>query len=455
VASDQDRGPASGGERPLIDLVRAASLRLRGARTDYDALLDRIDDARFVLIGDATHGTHEFYRERAELTRRLVLEKGFHAVAVEADWPDAYRINRYIHEQSDDRAAIDALADFGRFPAWMWRNADVLDFIGWLRDHNEDVPQPGARVSFFGLDLYSLMSSMHAVIDYLDRVDPGAARRARQRYGCFDQFGEDGQTYGYAAGLGLAPSCEDEVVAQLTEMRRRAVERAGAAPLADDEVFFAEQNAMVVKDAERYYRTMFRGRTSSWNIRDRHMMETLRALVDHLDRAVGRAKVVVWAHNSHLGDARATEMGAARELNLGQLVRETYGAEAMLVGMTTYAGTVTAASEWGGPAERKTVLPALPGSYEAVFHATGLPRLLLMLNDSGGARERLRRRRLERAIGVLYLPETERVSHYFETSLPEQFDAVVHIDETRALEPLERTAAWHSGEVPETYPSTV
>jgi erythromycin esterase-like protein len=293
------------------------------------------------------------------------------------------------------------------------------------------------------------------VITYLDRVDPAAAQRARGRYACFDHFGEDSQAYGYATGFELAPSCEQQVIAQLLEMRRHAGEPRGAGPLDGDERFFAEQNALVVKDAEEYYRSMFRGRVSSWNLRDRHMMTTLEALIAHLDRQVSRSKLVVWAHNSHLGDARATEMGEAGELNLGQLVKERYRADSMLVGFSTFEGTVTAASDWGGPAERKQVRPALPSSYEALMHSTGLAHFLLMLGDDNEAVRGLRARRLQRAIGVIYRPDTERISHYFQARLPEQFDALVHLDQTRAVEPLEVSADWRRGEVPETYPSAV
>ena len=439
----------------VVDRIRRDAIRLRGGPAELDALLDRVDDARLVLLGEASHGTHEFYRLRAELTQRLIAEKGFHGVAAEADWPDAYRVNRFVRGEGRDVTAIESLGDFARFPAWMWRNADVLDFLGWLRDRNEGHPAPRARAGFYGLDLYSLSASMQAVIAYLERTDPEAARRARGRYACFDHFGEDGQAYGQATGFGLAGSCEDEVVGQLREMRRHAVEFAAAAPLNEDETFFAQQNALVVKNAEEYYRSMFRGRVSSWNLRDRHMMETLEALLAHLDRQVGRAKLVVWAHNSHLGDARATEMSETGELNLGQLVRQRHGADCLLVGFTTFEGTVTAASDWDRPAQRKRVRPALPGSYEAIFHATGLPRFLLMLGDAGGAGEALRRPRLERAIGVIYRPDTERASHYFHADLPGQFDAVIHLDATRAVEPLEATAAWRRGEVPETFPSAV
>ena len=309
-------------------------------------------------------------------------------------------------------------------------------------------------VGFYGLDLYSLNASITAVLGYLDKVDPEAAQRARYRYGCLEHFGEDTQAYGYAASIGLHKSCEDEVVSQLLELQRRAAEYAGRdGRVAPDEFFFAEQNARLVKNAEEYYRAMFRGRVSSWNLRDCHMAETLAALATYLQGQGQPAKIVVWAHNSHLGDARATEMGQAGELNVGQLVRERYGQDAVLIGFSTYSGTVTAATEWDGPAERKRVRPALPDSYEALFHELDLGRFLVILRDGDAAIARLCRPRLERAIGVIYRPETERLSHYFSARLPEQFDAVLHCDETRAVEPLERTAAWERGEVPETFPS--
>ena len=309
-------------ERALIEAVRTAAQPLRGAADDYDSLLQFIGDARFVLIGEASHGTHEFYRERAQITKRLIREKGFNAVAVEADWPDAYRVNRYVRGRGDDAEAIDALEGFKRFPTWMWRNADVLDFVGWLRNHN-DSRRPGqAKVGFYGLDLYSLHGSMEAVVAYLDKVDPQAANRARQRYSCFDMYGEDVQAYGHATGLQLGHSCENEVITQLIELRRKAAEYArNDGQVEEDDFFYAEENARLVRDAEQYYRTMYRGEVSSWNLRDRHMAETLESLVGFLGRGGSAAKVVVWAHNSHLGDARATQMGVRGEWNLGQLVR--------------------------------------------------------------------------------------------------------------------------------------
>jgi len=439
----------------LARAVRQGVRPLSGALDDYDPLIERIGACRLVLIGEASHGTHEFYRERAVITKRLIVEKGFSAVAVEADWPDAYRVNRYVRGGGRDPDSVDALSGFQRFPAWMWRNADVLDFVGWLRAHNDRLPAGDRRVGFYGLDLYSLHASMEAVLSYLDKVDPEGARRARRRYACFDHFGGDAQAYGHAAELGLARSCEDEAVGQLLELGRAAAEYARRdGRLAPDDFFYAEQNARLVANAEEYYRSMFRGRILSWNLRDRHMAETLEALIAYLSASGDPVKTVVWEHNSHLGDARATEMGASGEWNVGQLVRERYGAEAALVGFTTNEGTVTAASNWHGAAERKRVRPALPGSYEALFHETGLARFYLPLGKKNPV-PALREPRLERAIGVIYLPETERGSHYFYASLPDQFDALLHIDRTRAVEPLERNAEWAMGEVPETFPSGI
>jgi erythromycin esterase-like protein len=410
-----------------------------------EALIERAAAARFVLIGEATHGTHEFYALRAEMTKRLLADGGFSAVAAEADWPDAYRANCYVRGFGGDADADAALADFRRFPSWMWRNTVVLEFVEWLREHNERSQRPAG---FYGLDLYSLHGSIEAVVRYLDETDPEAARRARERFGCFDHFRaeHDGQSYGYATAVTGVEPCEEEVVAQLVELRRRAAEPgAGEGLLVEDRRFAAEQNARVVVNAERYYRSMYHGRASSWNLRDTHMADTLDALTDHLDGG----RIVVWAHNSHLGDARATEMAGRGEVNLGQLVRERHPGEALLVGLSTYEGTVTAASDWDRPAERKRVRPGLSGSWEAQFHEIG-EEFVLTADDP-----LLRGSRVQRAIGVIYRPETERFSHYFEARPAEQFDVLVHIDETRALEPLERTSEWQAGEVPETYPTAL
>jgi erythromycin esterase-like protein len=441
--------------KSLVSTCRAAARPLEGTPRDLDAVLDVVGQARIVLIGEASHGTHEFYRVRAEITKRLIREAGFTAVAVEADWPDAYRVNRYVRALGDDTDAAEALEGFERFPQWMWRNADVLDFAGWLRDWNE-AREPAARAGFYGLDLYSLHRSMGAVLEYLRIVDPEAARRAQERYACFDGFGEDPQSYGYAATLGLSPSCERDVVAQLVEMQRFAADYARRDGRLDpDHQFFAEQNARLVVDAEKYYRSMFGSRASSWNLRDRHMMSVLESIDEHLTRRAGEpAKVVVWAHNSHLGDARHTEMSLRGEINVGQLVRERYGRESTSIGFTTFAGSVTAAADWGGAAERKVVRHALEGSWERLFHELGMGNVFLDLRRLRTAWTRPTAL-LERAIGVIYRPETERESHYFDADLPWQFDGLLHYDRTRAVEPLERTAIWERGELPETYPSGV
>ena len=436
-------------------VLRAAARPLTGSASDYDPLLELVGDARFVLLGEATHGTAEFYDERARITQRLIEEKGFTAVAVEADWPDAWRVNRYVRGEGADADGRAALSGFERFPAWMWRNTSVLAFVEWLRARN-DAAGAGVgktKAGFYGLDLYSLFTSIQEVVRYLEQVDPVAARETRRRYACFDHYDQDSQHYGYAASVGLSESCQKGVNAALQDLQQRAfdyVQADGAS--AEDAFFYAQQNARLVKNAEEYYRTMFRGRISSWNLRDSHMAETLDALARHLSREGKPAKIVVWEHNSHIGDARATEIGRQGEWNVGELARKAYGQEACLIGFTTYDGRVTAASEWDGPAEHKHVRPGMPGSYEHLLHSVGMERFFLPLREPGAARDALMEERLERAIGVLYLPRTERQSHYFMAQLPRQFDAVVHIDRSSAVTPLDATGGWHSDEPPETYP---
>jgi erythromycin esterase-like protein len=439
--------------RSLAEAIRQAAHPIIGSKNDYDPLLDLIGDAHVVLLGEASHGTHEFYRERARITRRLIEEKGFEAVAVEADWPDAYRVNRWVRGVGDDRTAMDALGAFERFPRWMWRNRVVLEFIDWLRGHNEVLSRE-EQCGFYGLDLYSLFSSMAEVVRFLEQVDPEAASRARYRYSCFDAFGEDTQAYGYAAEFGLTQSCEDQAVQQLLELQRSAAKLAqqdGRIP--EDDLFYVEQNARLVRNAEEYYRTMFRGRVSSWNLRDRHMAETLEALAEHLERKGRGSKIVVWEHNSHIGDARATSMGDSGEWNVGQLARERFQDGIVLVGFSTYTGTVTAANDWDEEPERKRVRPGLSGSFEALFHGVGTADFLLDFRRDPALAEALHEMRLQRAIGVIYRPKTERLSHYFEARIPEQFDAVLHFDVTQAVEPLDRNPGWDAGEPPETYPS--
>jgi erythromycin esterase-like protein len=439
----------------LAQAIAERASPMTGAETDLDLLCDRIGDARFVLLGEATHGSHEFYRIRAELTRRLIREHGFSAVAAEADWPDAYRLNRYIRGAGQDRDATAALSDFQRFPQWMWRNAETLELAGWLRSHNEQIAEPAHRIGFYGLDLYSLHASRSSVLAYLDERDPEAARRARERYACFDAFGDEPAHYGRAVSLGLTADCEQAVLAQLVELLRHRGEllhRDGI--VAQDAQFEAEQNARVVAHAEEYYRSMYLRGVSTWNLRDTHMMDTLDALAAHLQRLGRTGKVIVWAHNSHVGDSAAMAYRADRdEITIGHLCRERHAGSTVLVGFTTYAGTVTAASDWGEVAERKTVRPALRDSYEALFHSVGIPSFLMMLDRLGEVTAALHEPRLERAIGVVYRPQTERRSHYFDVRLADQLDAVIHIDQTRALEPLDRTPLWDRGELPETYPT--
>jgi erythromycin esterase-like protein len=415
---------------------------------DFDAVLARVADAPIVLLGEATHGTHEFYEARTRITQRLIEEKNFGAVIVEADWPDAYRVNRYVMGHSDDRGARQALGDFERFPRWMWRNTDVVQLVRWMRAHNAERGED-ERVGFYGMDLYSMFRSIALVIEFLDRVDPEAAERARERYRCFGHYGGEARAYGYGAGIGLTPGCETQAVAQLMDLRALSEEHVRAGGYAaEDEQFFAEQNARLVGNAEHYYRGMFSARVNTWNLRDRHMVETIEALRDHL-RDHGRSdRVVVWAHNSHLGDARATDVGDRGQLNVGQLLRERHRDQVVIVGFTTYEGTVTAASKWDGPAEKKRVRQALAGSWERVLHELPSPPFTLVTRDVMAP---LTGWKLNRAIGVIYLPETERMSHYFFTDLARQFDVVIHYDSSNAVEPLER---WPivTADVDETYP---
>ena len=435
--------------------IAAAAQPIHGNDDDYDGLIALLKDARLVLLGEATHGTHEFYAERTRITQRLILEHGFQALAVEADWPGAWRVNRYVRGEvgkGSDSTAAQALDGFQRFPAWMWRNTDVVQLVDWLRSHNGALT-PQERVGFYGIDLYSLYTSISEVLRYLDRVDPEAARQARTRYACFDHYDEDSQAYGYAASSGPSDSCQQGVVAQLQQMQQSASDYTRSdGPSASDAFFYAQQNARLVMNAEAYYRTMFSGRVASWNRRDRHMADTLDALDAHLVNVTGTpARIVVWAHNSHLGDARATDSQQLGEWNVGQLVRERHGANARLIGFSTYQGWVTAASRWDGPAERKRVLPALPGSHEAMLHRALPGNFVLPLPPGSSAAQALEERKLERAIGVLYLPATERQSHYFHASLAHQFDAVVHCNTTDALTRLE-VFGRAGGELPETYP---
>jgi protein-L-isoaspartate(D-aspartate) O-methyltransferase len=399
-------------------------------RADLAPLLDRIGDRRLVLIGEASHGTSEFYRMRARITRELIEQRGFTIVAAEADWPDAARIDRWVRGAGPEDRPEEA---FVRFPTWMWRNEEVLDFVDWLRDHNERVAtDDGRQAGFYGLDLYSLYDSIDEVLRYLDRVDPDAANIARHRYGCLTPFQRDPAMYGLAALTERYQSCEEEVVAMLADLRSRR----GQAMVNDGMSFLdVEQNARVAANAERYYRAMYVGGAESWNLRDTHMFETLEALLAFHGPG---SKAVVWAHNSHLGDASATAMARRGELNLGQLVRERFGADAYAIGFGTDHGTVAAATDWDGPMEIKRIRPSHADSYEKLCHETRVASFLLPTGGDTALRDQLLDPRLERAIGVIYRPDTELLSHYFEAILPDQFDEWIWFDESSAVRALGR-----------------
>jgi erythromycin esterase-like protein len=408
---------------------------------DFAAHFDRFGDARVVLLGEATHGTSEFYRARAAITRRLIEQHGFNIVAVEGDWPDAARIDDYVRHQAPRPRRGEV---FARFPTWMWRNVEVMRFADWMRGHNAALSEE-QRASFHGLDVYSMAESMHAVLAYLDKADPDAAINARQRYGCLTPWQDDPAEYGRAVLYGAGGSCEDEAVAQLRELLRRRLDFMSEG---GEAWFDAVQNARIVRAAERYYRAMYRSSTESWNLRDRHMFDTLQALLAHRG---DRGKAVVWAHNSHVGNAAATAMGWQGEFNIGELCRTAYGDDAVAIGFGTDSGTVAAASDWGGEMEIKTVRPSRPDSYEHGFHRVGQMRSLTdwRAPQRQELRKLLSEPLLERAIGVIYRPETERSSHYFEAVLAEQFDAWVWFEQTRAVTPLGRERP-HGA--PETWP---
>ena len=407
---------------------------------DLEPLLQRIGDARIVLLGESTHGSFEFYRMRARISRDLILRKNFSFIAIEADWPDAARVDHYVRHA---RHAPSEWTAFARFPVWMWRNEEVRSFVDWLRGHNTAAGE--RKVAFHGLDLYSLYNSIRAVLRYLDDVDPSTARVARQRYGCLTPWQSDPASYGHAALTSTYQTCEREVVAILTDLLRKHHGYAGS----DGERFLdAVQNARLVANAERYYRTMYYGSRAAWNLRDSHMFQTLKNLLDFHGPA---SKAIVWAHNSHVGDSAATEMHLRGEYNIGHLCRQNFGDGACLIGFGTHSGTVAAASNWDSPMEVKTVRPALAGSYERLCHEAGVPRFVLPLRNPAPADliADLSAPRLERAIGVIYRPETELQSHYFQAVLPHQFDEYVWFDETCAVTPLD------SEEIegmPETYP---
>ncbi len=442
-----------------LEFIRNEAQILDGSENDYDDLMHDIGDSSIVLLGEASHGTEEFYRERTRITKRLILEKGFNALALEADWPDAWRVNQYIRMMEPSDSVDEAMGDFRRFPNWMWRNTAFLNLVDWIHRCNQGMGE-NERIGLYGLDLYSMHSSIQTVIQYLENIDMESAAAARERYGCFEHFNHDMQEYGFFSAHGLSRSCEDEVVIQLVELQRHAMQylqqenRQKNHPMAEEEFFNAEQNARIAKNAERYYRNMFQGHVRSWNLRDTHMADTLEIVRSHLEQKNRPARLIVWAHNSHLGDARATDRSKVGEINIGQLARERYGDMVYSVGFTTHEGTVTAAPEWDKPSLIKRVRPSIFGSWENLFHQTQIPKFILNLRTPD-AQKNMPQRLLERAIGVIYLPQSERHSHYFEAKIVEQFDSVIHIDKTQALTPLDPSAEWVAGEVPETYPTSL
>ena len=395
----------------------------------FGAMFDRFADARVVLLGEASHGTSEFYRARAAISRRLIEHHGFNVVAVEADWPDAATVDRFVRDRPWRAGELKA---FDRFPTWMWRNREFDEFIRWLGKHNRN--RTAERMcGFYGLDLYNLSGSMRAVIDFLEREDPELARLAHRRYGCLDPWAEEPQLYGRNALIEGYARCEVGVVQMLKDLLARQIDCFAEEC---EEWLDAAANARLVKDAEAYYRVMYHGAAESWNLRDTHMFETLGMILD----AKPDSRAIVWAHNSHIGNAAFTEMGMSRgELNIGQLAKEKFGQEARLIGFGTHTGTVAAADDWDEPMKVKQVRPSLPDSYERASHDSGVPSFLLDLRQAetdGAVREALMEPRIERFIGVIYRPETERWSHYSEAILPKQFDAWIWFDQTRAVTPL-------------------
>jgi erythromycin esterase-like protein len=421
---------------------------------NFDVLLEHVGDASVVLLGESTHGTHEFYDARAEITKRLITEKGFTTIAIEGDWPDTYRVNRYITHEGIDHNAIEALAESKRFPAWMWRNEVIVSLVDWLYAHNTSRDEQ-SRVNIYGLDLYSLHRSIEIVIQELQKIDPTAARNAQKRYSCFDAY-VDPQEYGYKATLFPDQSCRDHVIKQLLELKKKELHFFKNEHLEPQKKkFYLEQNALVVKNAERYYTSLFEGDSAeSWNVRDTHMMETVNAIIRFNTETKKNHKLIIWAHNSHLGDARATQMASYGEINLGQLVKESFGAQAIAIGFTTFKGTVSAASAWGGDVKRKKVRPALKESVEFFFHSLQAGSFVLIPSEYPELYAFFDQNDfLERAIGVIYSPETERQSHYFFAQIAQQFDIIIHYDVTHTVIPLERSTEWEQGEdAPETFP---
>jgi erythromycin esterase-like protein len=433
-------------EPKLVAEVRSMSQPLQSP-ADLCPLQQRIGGARYVLLGEASHGTHEYYTWRAALSRWLIEEMGLSFVAVEGDWPDCYQINRYVKGHAGSRdSAQEVLQDFGRWPTWMWANEEIAELVEWLRQHNTRLPQE-QKVGLYGLDVYSLWSSLYQVLRHLRRYHPSALAAARRAFQCFEPYGEDVREYARATRW-VDESCEDEVVALLAE-----VHRSREHTQEDQEAHFdAELNALAVQDAERYYRTMVRGGPESWNVRDRHMVDALERLMRHHGP---QAKAIIWEHNTHIGDARFTDMAEEGMVNVGQLVREGHSDEGVvLVGFGSHWGSVIAGREWEAPMERMVVPPAQRGSWEDVLHQARAANQLLLLHEVRGE-ELFLQERGQRAIGVVYHPELEHLGNYLPTVLPGRYDAFVYLNETEALRPLREVLPREEGEVPEAFPSGV
>ena len=399
--------------------------------------LELIQDERFIFIGEATHGTYEFYKFRSELTQRLIKKKGFRVVLIEWDWPDVYEVNRHVLGEDDGENLLKVMGHFQRFPSWMWRNSVVFEFLSWLSSYNKETPLQ-RKIRFYGMDLYSLYTSFKIILKTLELIDPKSAEKSRECYHCFEPMLLDPQEYGYAVNVGLKKSCESFVISQFLEFHEKLCHALQSTdPETQEEFFSLFQNALLIKNAEAYYRALYSREISSWNMRDAHMFHTLcnlDAYLSHKDHE--KPKIVVWAHNSHLGDARATDCSRRGEINIGQLATEAYGTEVFKIGFSTYTGDVAAASQWGGPLEVKEVIPALEESYEFLFHEVKYPNFLINLKEAKNSLRFLEPPRLQRAIGVIYRPETERQSHYFQASLLNQFEALVHLNVTHAVTPL-------------------
>jgi erythromycin esterase-like protein len=429
AAPEARSGPPAGSIKAVTDSARP----ITGAETDYSDILAATAGARRILLGESTHGSHEYYRERARLSERLIREQGVNAVAIEGDWSATQRVNLYVRGLGPDRSAAQALRGFTNFPTWMWPNADFRDFVERLRALNLERPA-GQRVGLYGMDVYDLFDSIEAVQAYLKQAAPEAGRRAALHYRCFASFGRDRWAYGVAT-RNPRKACKSQAQAVLAEVRRLP---RPADPVAAEARFAALRSAASVAAAEEYFRTASVG-SLAWNVRDRHMADNVDEIADHVEAMTGRpGKLVLWSHNTHSGDARATFAADRGELNLGQLMRQRHGEAAFLIGFFSYSGAVFAAPEWDARGRRYDMRPALPGSYSALFHETGLPAFSLLIRGNAEVSRTLAGPMLERAIGVVYIPGSERSAHYFEAKLAQQFDAAVYFDRTTAVAPLGR-----------------